>query len=355
MASDRPFVSKRGSSPRPPPASVGEVKPALPTTRTLPATSISDIDFLRITTLIQEQTGIYIPPGKKALLCARLSDRMCSLGLTSYSDYLHHVRTSESGELWKMMDAVCTNETRFFRDAEQLSHIETKVVPAWLVEAGRAGVPRRIRVWSAGCSTGEEAFTIAMLLLSKSPPGREHPLFAVEILATDISNAALDKARAARFAPNRMLEIPEAYRQRYFEQDPASLDFQPSAELRNLVRFQRLNLSDANYPMTGRFDLILCRNVLIYFDAETRASVVRRLVSRLAPKGLLLLGMTESILAAQTRPNYASGYRPSEQRQAGRYSVGDTHLKVVGPAIYKAVKEGAPESRRGQGMKGFGA
>jgi chemotaxis protein methyltransferase CheR len=219
-----------------------------------------------------------------------------------------------------MTDAVSTNETRFFRDREQLDFIEKTAVPAWLAAA--KGAPRRIRVWSAGCSTGEEAFSIAMVLLAKLPP--ESGL-TVEVLATDISGAALERARTARWPAQRMHEIPEAYRQRFFELDASQGDYKPSAELRSVVRFQRLNLCDWYYPVTGHFDLVFCRNVLIYFDTDARAAVTRRLVERLAPNGLLLLGMAESLLAV----------RDGSLSPLGRSHVtGVLPLRAVGPAIY---------------------
>lgn len=282
-----------------------------------PSPTLSDTDFAHLTALIQDRTGIYLHPGKKPLLAARLLERMRALGLTSYADYVRHVLASGPAELSRMTDAVCTNETRFFRDAEQLTFIEKALLPSWLLQAARARQERRIRVWSAGCSTGEEAFSIAMLLLSKLPSD----LFSIEVWGTDISGVALERARAARWPAPRMREIPETYRQRYFEEDSHTGEYGPSTDLRSVVRFQRLNLLDV-LPPTGRFDLIFCRNVLIYFDTDTRAAVIRKLAERLGPKGLLLLGMAESPLAARDPALLA--------------------LHSVGPAVYA---RGNPESR----------
>ncbi len=295
--------------------------------------AISDSDFVELSALIRERTGISIPPGKKPLLAARLSERIRSLGIASYSDYHRRVLTSGNGELSRMTDAICTNETRFFRDDEQFDFLEKTVLPAWLAAA--KGTTRRLRIWSAGCSTGEEAFSIAMLLLAKIPP--ESGL-SVEVLATDISSAALDRARAARWPAHRMAEIPESYRHRFFELDAATGEYQPSRDLRSVVRFQRLNLCDWYTPVTGRFDLVLCRNVLIYFDTETRAAVTRRLVERLAPEGLLLLGMAESLLAVRDGSLSPTGH-PRE--------TGVQPLRAVGPAIYAhADRSRAPRSVR---------
>lgn len=281
---------------------------------------LSDSDFARLTSLIRERTGIFIPPGKKPLLAARLSDRMRALGLASYADYLKHASGDVHGELSRMTDAVCTNETRFFRDAEQFSYIENAVVPGWLNATQKA--PRRIRVWSAGCSTGEEAFSIAMLLLDKLPADKG---FAIEVLASDISTTALDKARAAHWPAQRMQDVPEAYRQRFFERNAQTGDYEVSPELRNVVRFQKLNLWDWHYPVTGRFDLIFCRNVLIYFDADTRADVTHRLIERMAPEGLLLIGMAESLLSVRDVSLSPPGAGTAQ---------GATTLRPVGPAIY---------------------
>ncbi len=259
-----------------------------------------------------------------------------------------------------MTDAVCTNETRFFRDAEQLDFLERTLIPGWLARsarlplsmgpqaapnpgvqstpasgAGASGVGRRLRLWSAGCSTGEEAYSIAMVLLAHIPA--ESGL-TIEVLATDISGAALERARTSRWPAHRVQEIPEHHRQRFFEVDAATGDYQPSRELRNVVRFQRLNLCDWYYPVTGKFDVVFCRNVLIYFDTDTRAAVTRRLVERLGAEGHLFLGMAESLLAV----------RDGSLSPLGRSHVtGVQPLRAVGPAIYAhAPKPHAPRSVR---------
>lgn len=290
--------------------------------------TISDADFAQLTSLLRERTGIFLPPGKKPLLAARLLDRMRALGLTSYADYHRRVLADGTGELSRMTDALCTNETRFFRDAEQLDHIEKHLLPGWVGEPGPGDVVRRLRVWSAGCSSGEEAFSVAMVILAKLPPDRG---ITVEVLGTDISNVALDRARTARWPASRMTEIPDAHRERFLVKDARTGEYEPSRELRNVVRFQRLNLWDWYYPVTGKFDLILCRNVLIYFDADTRATVARRLAERLLPRGALVLGMSESLLAIRDRGLRAEG---AEQELAP----GLPPVVMVGPAVYAFAK-----------------
>jgi chemotaxis protein methyltransferase CheR len=298
--------------------------------------SITDVEFAELTGLIRERTGVFLPPGKKPLLVARLLDRIHALGLTSFAEYHKRVLADGTGELSRMTDAICTNETRFFRDVEQLDHIAEHLLPGWLAAPaprpaiGASPAPaapeaaRRIRVWSAGCSSGEEAFSVAMVLLAKLPAGRN---ITVEVLGTDISSTALERARAARWPASRVAEIPEGYRRRFLVTDLKTEEYEPSRELRAVVRFQRLNLCDWYYPVTGKFDLILCRNVLIYFDAETRATVARRLVERLSPRGALVLGMSESLLAIRDRGLRTEG---AEQELAP----GLPPVKMVGPAVY---------------------
>lgn len=291
--------------------------PAAPDAGAPPA--ISDAEFTELAALLREHAGFHLTPGKKPLLAARLVERMRALGLTSYSEYHRLAIEKGSAEVGRMIDAVITNETRFFRDAEQLVHIEDHLIPAWLAEP-----PRRIRVWSAGCSSGEEPFSVAMLLLSRLPVERG---YSIEVLGTDISSTALDKARAARWPASRMTEVPEAYRRRFFVTDPRTGESGPTPELRNVVRFLRLNLWDWHYPVTGKFDLILCRNVLIYLDVDARADVARRLVERLSPKGALVLGMSESLAAVRDRSLHPQG---AEQQLAPELPP----LRVVGPAVY---------------------
>ncbi|MBK8251850.1 MAG: protein-glutamate O-methyltransferase CheR [Polyangiaceae bacterium] len=300
-----------------------------------PVHAISDADFGLLTELLRARTGIDLSHSKKPLLAARLFERMAALNITSFGDYYSRVLSDPAGELTRMTDAVCTNETRFFRDEEQSKFLVEKWFPSWFAKVQEEGkpvgrtaekpaAPKRLRVWSAGCSTGQEAFTIAMLLLIQISPERN---FALEVLGSDLSNVAIEKARAARFDAASMLEIPKPYRSRFFTTDPKTGDHVPKPELRNVVRFHRFNLFDWYYPVTGKFDLILCRNVLIYFNAETRAKVARKLAERLSPNGALVLGMTESLLATRDRKSLSRG-SPQELWP------GLPPVEVVGPATY---------------------
>jgi chemotaxis protein methyltransferase CheR len=195
-----------------------------------------------------------------------------------------------------MLDAICTNETHFFREPRHFEFLCDRVFPAWreAAEAGRR--PRRARVWSAACSTGEEPYTLAMTLLA-SLPGWD-----VEILATDLSTKVLARAEAAIWPLEKAREIPEPYLKAYMLKGYGSQEglMKAAPELRALVRFARLNLTHES-PGLGQFDLVFCRNVLIYFDKETKGKVVNRLLDRLLPDGFLFLGHAESLGGFTTR------------------------------------------------------
>ena len=257
---------------------------------------ISDREFSLFQALILREAGIYLAPAKKALLVGRLSKRLRALGLSTFAAYYQRlVEEDDRDERLQMLDCISTNETHFFREPRQFEFLERQVIPVWK-ERG----PRMLRVWSAGCSTGEEPFSLAMLLLHHFPPGSGRE---IEILATDISTRALARAEAAVWPVDRAAEIPLAYRRAFMMRGTASQEGRMKAapEIRELVRFERLNLNEERYPVRGPFHLIFCRNVLIYFQMETKLKVIHRLLDVLAPEGLLFLGHAESLNAVTDR------------------------------------------------------
>jgi chemotaxis protein methyltransferase CheR len=279
---------------------------------------LSDREFALFRDWIQERAGIHLTPAKRALLFARLGRRLRTLGIPTFEEYFRHVTSaSGSAERVHLLDAITTNETHFFRAPRQFEFLERQVFPGWQADAARqAGAV--IRAWSAGCATGEEPFSLAMSLLHHFPPGRG---FRLELLAGDLSSRALELARSATWPIARAEEIPLAYRKDFMLRGTGSQHGRMRAgpELRRLVRFESLNLNDACYPVEGRFDLILCRNVLIYFDDATRAAVLGRLIARLAPRGYLLLGAAEGLRGL------------------------DPRVRSVAPSVYAAPPEEAPE------------
>jgi chemotaxis protein methyltransferase CheR len=257
--------------------------------------AVSDRDFVRFQRLINDEAGIWLAPVKKALLVGRLARRLRELGLTSYGDYFERVAVDEAERI-RMLDAICTNETHFFREPRHFEFLCDRVFPAWREDAERGRRPRRARVWSAACSTGEEPYTLAMTLLS-SLPGWD-----VEILATDLSTKVLARAEAAVWPLEKSREIPDPHLKAYMLKGYGSQEglMKAGPELRSLVRFARLNLTH-DHPGLGQFDLVFCRNVLIYFDKETKGKVVSRLLDRLLPDGFLFLGHAESLGGFTTR------------------------------------------------------
>jgi chemotaxis protein methyltransferase CheR len=256
---------------------------------------MSEREFRGFRELVYRESGIHISEHKRELLVARLSRRIRTLGMVRFGEYLALVER-ESQERVEMLDRIVTNETRFFREPKQFEFLETEVVPRWRAEAEKRLRPRRVRVWSAGCSTGQEPYSIAMTLLSHLEG------WDVEVLATDISNRALRQAMAGVWPADKAPEIPEAYRKSFMLRGVRSQDGRMSAteQTRAAIRFQRLNLND-ELPELGVFDLIFCRNVLIYFDVPSRTQAVTRILSRLAPSGFLFLGHSESLLSSGLR------------------------------------------------------
>jgi chemotaxis protein methyltransferase CheR len=257
---------------------------------------ISEREFTLFQGLILGEAGIYLAPAKKALLVGRLSKRLRALGLSSFGAYYQRiVEEDDREERMQMLDCIATNETHFFREPRQFEFLEKQVIPVWK-ERG----PRVLRVWSAGCSTGEEPYSLAMMLLHHFPPGSGRQ---IEILATDISTRVLARAEAAVWPIDKAPEIPLAYRKAFMLRGTASQDGRMKAapEIRSLVRFERLNLNDERYGVRGPFHMIFCRNVLIYFQMETKLKVIHRLLDVLAPDGLLFLGHAESLNAVTDR------------------------------------------------------
>lgn len=278
----------------------------------LTITPPNERDFALFQRLIREEAGIHLTSAKKDLLVARLQRRVREAGVASFKAYYARVVEDEA-ERRLMLDCISTNETRFFREPQQLAFLSQRVFPR-LVRQAASGQRRRVlRAWSAGCATGEEPYTLAMLACQQLPA---EDGWEIDILATDLSHRALQQAEQGAYPVERAAEIPEPHLRAHMLRGVRSQEGWMSVgpELRALVRFERLNLCADPYP-PGAFDLLLCRNVLIYFDGETRDRVVGRLVPCLGPSGLLLLGHAESLTASRHGLRYAGPLtygRPTE-------------------------------------------
>lgn len=249
--------------------------------------------------LIYREAGISLGPTKKALLVGRLTRRLRELGNPSFSDYLRLVE-EDAQERLRLLDAICTHETRFFREPRHFEFLEQDVLPRWRAQGHAGSGLRRVRAWSAGCSTGEEAFSLAMVLRLNLPAEEG---WQIEIVATDLSMRILERARQKLWAVERSHEIPARYLKAFMLRGTGSQEgwMKAGPELRPLVHFERLNLNAERYPSLGRFELIFCRNVFIYFDMESKGRAVDRLLDHLTPQGHLFVGHAESLTGLSPR------------------------------------------------------
>ena len=284
--------------------------------------TITEKEFLSFQELIYKTAGIWLSQVKTTLLVGRLSKRLRLLQLNSFSEYYAVVKRDPE-ELTRMLDAVSTNETRFFREPGQFEFLEKSILPQWIAEADAAKRSRAVRVWSAGCSTGQEPYSLAMTLLHHLPPSAG---WTIEILATDLSTRVLETAKAATWELGKATEIPDHYLKAFMLRGHGEQKgkMKTGREIRSLVHFSRLNLNDPTYPVSGKFDLIFCRNVLIYFDLETRTRIVCCLLEYLAPEGHLFVGHAESlhtmsnVLRTVVPTIYTPTAKPRPQADAAR-------------------------------------
>lgn len=260
---------------------------------------ISEKEFLRLRNLVYEEAGIWLSQAKTALMVGRLAKRLRHHGLKSFKQY-YDLAINSPEERIQMLDALSTNETRFFREPQHFELLKSQIFPKWAEEAAAGYRSRKIRVLSAGCSTGQEPYSLAMILLDRFPAAAG---WEIEIIATDLSTRALEIARTGIWPAAKADEIPSPYLKTFmlkgFADQAGKMKAGP--EIRSVVRFFRMNLNEPAYPLTGKFEMIFCRNVLIYFDQRGREQVVRRLASFLSPDGYIFLGHAESLHSMSDR------------------------------------------------------
>ena len=263
--------------------------------RGLAIPKISDRDFKLFQQLILREAGIFLSSIKKTLLVGRLNSRLRQLGLSSFRQYYELVADGgDPDERVLLLDRISTNETRFFREPRHFEFLRQEVFPQWLQQAAKGSRTKEIRIWSAACSSGEEPYSLAMTLLDTF---RSSDGWTVEVLATDLSTRMLAQAREGVWSVERAKEIPKRYLKRYMLKGIKTQRGMLKAqdELRATLRFARLNLNDKRYAVGGRFDLIFCRNVLMYFNKNNKVAVVRRLIKHLSPDGYFFVGHAESL------------------------------------------------------------
>lgn len=261
---------------------------------TVVPSGMSTADFNRLSGFILNEFGIKLPPVKKTMLQGRLQKRLRALDIPSYKAYIDYIFSSEgkSNELIHMIDVVTTNKTDFFRENNHFEFLQSHILPEFMARTQGRDI---FRVWSAGCSSGEEPYTMAIVLQEFA---QEHPGFQYSIFGTDISTQVLNKAASAIYPMERVHVIPMALKKKYFlkSKDKLKPSVRVIPELRKKVTFQRLNFMDSYYRIDLKFDAVFCRNVLIYFDKTTQEKVINRQLLNLKKDGYYFLGHSESIM-----------------------------------------------------------
>jgi chemotaxis protein methyltransferase CheR len=272
---------------------------------------LSDKDFKRLSSWIVAELGIRMPETKRVMLESRLAKRVKICGMAGFGPYLDYAFSSEgAAELVNLIDAVTTNKTDFFREADHFDFLSQRVLP----ELAAPG--RKIRFWSAGCSTGEEPYTLAMVLEEYR---MRDPDFSYGIVASDISTRVLEAARNGVYDAEKAEPVPLSMKKRYMlkSKDPGRNQVRMKPEMRAKVEFKRVNLMDASFGFREPFHVVFCRNVIIYFDRPTQEALLARICHNVVPGGYVFLGHSETI----------AGF--------------DTELVGVSPTVYRLPAVGA--------------
>ena len=268
----------------------------------------TDAHFKRVKTVLYAPAGILLADNKQDMAYNRLVRRIRELNLQNFDQYLEDIE-NDIGEFSQFINAMTTNLTAFFRESHHFDFISKTIIPQ-VALSGK----RRLRIWSAGCSLGEEPYSLAMTLLSS---GQDISNWDVRILATDIDSDVLDKARLGIYPQDRVGVLPKGYLPKFFlkgKGDSAG-NVQAGAELREIITFKYLNLME-QWPLKGPFDFIFCRNVMIYFDKKTQSKLLERMAALLKPDGYLFVGHSEAL---------------------ARH---DSHFKLIGKTIYQKDSQG---------------
>lgn len=257
--------------------------------------TLSEAEFKKIAAYIEKNVGIKMPPEKRMMMQSRLASRLKALHLDSYKAYIDYVfsgKDADNHELIMMIDAMTTNLTEFFREPQHFDYMRSAALPGYAAQK-----LNKIKIWSAGCSTGQEPYTLSMVM---SEYIKQNPLGSIRdfsVLATDISTKVLDKAASAVYPMDAVKGVPQQIMHQYFlrGKNPANPVVRLKQDIRNHVNFMRLNFMDEEYGFRDTFQIIFCRNVLIYFDKANQEKVIRQFLRYLEPNGYLFLGHSETI------------------------------------------------------------
>jgi chemotaxis protein methyltransferase CheR len=270
----------------------------------------TDRDFAFLRDVVMEHSGISLGEQKRQLVYGRLTRRLRQLGLRSFAEYCGHVEQHLEEELGELINAITTNLTSFFRENHHFEHLAVKALPDIMARNASA---RRLRLWSAACSTGEEPYSMAMMVAETLASSAS--AWDARILATDIDSQVLAKAQTGVYTEDRISDMPPARQRRWFRRGTGanSSKVKVNEDLQTLIAFRQLNLLK-DWPMRGPFDIIFCRNVVIYFDKDTQRQLFDRYADILVPDGYLYVGHSESL------------HRISER------------FKLIGKTIYQRIR-----------------
>lgn len=247
---------------------------------------LTDNEFNHIVDLVYKACGIVLGEHKREMVYSRFARRIRSLRLNNFEQYLEYLESNRDKEFSHFINAITTNLTSFFREIHHFEFLKSTLVPKLLKENR---LTKRVRIWSAGCSTGEEPYSIAMTLANMFPLGWD-----VKILATDLDSNVLEKASNGEYSANSTIGLEPEVLKNWFFKDKQGENYKVKPELKKIIYFKRLNLLQA-WPMKGPFDCIFCRNVVIYFDKKTKENLFNNYANILIPQGHLFLGHSESM------------------------------------------------------------
>lgn len=261
----------------------------------LVSVELNDRQFKKISRIVYNHSGIDLKSGKEALVRARLAKRLRAIGMTCVEEYMRHIESNEgANELGFMLDIMTTNKTSFFREVAHFNYMQEEILPKIKSD--------RMRFWSAACSSGEEPYSIAISLMENL---RRVESKDVLILATDISTRMLEKVKDAVYSEENTRDLPKAFLHKYFikVQKNPSVFYKVKDNIRSIIRVAWLNLMD-KWPMKGTFNVIFCRNVMIYFDRSTQEKLINRFYDYLEPGGHLFVGHSEGLSGVKHNFNY---------------------------------------------------
>lgn len=273
---------------------------------------IGDAAFQTLARNLHDETGIVLSDAKKGLAVSRLSRRLRALGLSDFDAYCGMLRGPHgAAELQEMILLLTTNVTRFFREPHHFEDLRANILPDLLSKARAGG---RVRIWSAGCSSGEEPYSIAMMILDASPQATS---LDIRILASDINQNVVSAGQTGRYRVSEVDRIAHPLLSKFLEKNTGTVDeFDVTSAVKKMVRFGRLNLQQP-WPMQGKFDVIFCRNVVIYFSTETQQALWPRFAEALHEGGHLMIGHSERVTGVATGTLLSSGVTQYQYKPKG--------------------------------------